>query len=146
MPAKSERQRRFFGAELRRARAGQKRKTKLPISELRKFASKKHRSPPGGIQAFTSLPHASSSTPTVPFGHTSLPSPVSVDKAPTPPADTKVSAGGPPSDIQKNDGSANRGNEPKNVRGGPLVGSKPAAVSEGQPTGVRMYENIPRRG
>ncbi len=38
MPAKSERQRKFFGAELGRARAGKATKTHLPEKKLREFA------------------------------------------------------------------------------------------------------------
>ena len=40
-PAKTERQRRFFGAELGRKEAGKKTKTGLSEEELRKMASKK---------------------------------------------------------------------------------------------------------
>ena len=41
MPAKTEKQRKFFGAELGRKRAGKKTRTKLSEHELRKFARKK---------------------------------------------------------------------------------------------------------
>ena len=40
MPAVSEKQRKFFGAELARLRSGKKTKTKLSEQELRKFARK----------------------------------------------------------------------------------------------------------
>ncbi len=40
-PAKTPRQRRFFGAELSRRRAGKKTKTGLPERKLREFAKKK---------------------------------------------------------------------------------------------------------
>lgn len=40
MPAKTKRQRRFFGAELARARAGKKTKTGLSKSKLKEFAKK----------------------------------------------------------------------------------------------------------
>lgn len=40
MPATSERQRRFFGAELARKRAGQKTRTGLSEGKLAEFASK----------------------------------------------------------------------------------------------------------
>ena len=40
MPAKTEKQRRFFGAELGRARAGKKTKTHLPEAKLEEFAHK----------------------------------------------------------------------------------------------------------
>jgi len=40
MPAKTEKQRRFFGAELARKREGRKTKTGLPEKKLREFASK----------------------------------------------------------------------------------------------------------
>ena len=40
-PAKTEKQRRFMGAELQRKRAGKKTKTKLPEHKLREFAKKK---------------------------------------------------------------------------------------------------------
>lgn len=40
MPAKSERQRKFMGAELGRARAGKKTKTGMKVSQLRDFARK----------------------------------------------------------------------------------------------------------
>jgi hypothetical protein len=40
MPAKTEKQRRFFGAELARARAGKSTRTKLPEHKLREFARK----------------------------------------------------------------------------------------------------------
>jgi hypothetical protein len=40
MPATTERQRKFFGAELGRARAGKKTQTKLPTEKLREFAMK----------------------------------------------------------------------------------------------------------
>ena len=39
MPAKSERQRRYFGAELARKRAGKKTKTGISEKTLRHFAS-----------------------------------------------------------------------------------------------------------
>lgn len=41
VPAKSKAQQRFFGAELGRARAGQKTETGLPAKELKKFAGTK---------------------------------------------------------------------------------------------------------
>lgn len=40
MPAKTERQRKFMGADLSRARKGQKTKTGMSVEELEKFASK----------------------------------------------------------------------------------------------------------
>ena len=40
MPAQSEKQRRFMGAELARKRAGKKTKTKLSEAQLRDFAKK----------------------------------------------------------------------------------------------------------
>ncbi len=40
MPAKTEKQRKFFGAELARKREGRKTKTGLPEKKLREFASK----------------------------------------------------------------------------------------------------------
>lgn len=40
MPAKSEKQRRFMGAELARKRAGKKTRTGMGEKELEKFASK----------------------------------------------------------------------------------------------------------
>jgi hypothetical protein len=40
MPAKSEKQRKFMGAELDRARAGKKTKTGMSEKELEKMASK----------------------------------------------------------------------------------------------------------
>lgn len=43
-PAKTERQRRFFGAELSRKEAGKKTRTGLSEEELKKMASKKKRS------------------------------------------------------------------------------------------------------
>ena len=43
MPAKTARQRRFFGAELGRKRAGKKTKTGLPEQKLREFAKKKRK-------------------------------------------------------------------------------------------------------
>ncbi len=41
MPAKTEKARKFFGAELARKRAGKRTRTKLSVAELRKMASKK---------------------------------------------------------------------------------------------------------
>lgn len=41
MPATSEKQRRFMGAELARARAGQKTRTGMSITQLRHFATKR---------------------------------------------------------------------------------------------------------
>ncbi len=41
MPAKTERQRRFMGAELARLRAGKKTRTGMTEKQLRKFAKKK---------------------------------------------------------------------------------------------------------
>ncbi len=41
MPAKTERQRRFMGAELSRRRAGKKTKTKMTEKQLREFAATK---------------------------------------------------------------------------------------------------------
>lgn len=41
MPAKSEKQRRFFGAELARKRAGKKTRTGLSKAKLREFAKKR---------------------------------------------------------------------------------------------------------
>jgi hypothetical protein len=46
VPAKTARQRRFFGAELARARAGKKTKTGMSASHLRKWARK----PKGGYK------------------------------------------------------------------------------------------------
>ncbi len=43
MPAKTEKQRRFFGAELGRKRRGKKTRTGLPEHKLREFAKKKKR-------------------------------------------------------------------------------------------------------
>ena len=40
-PARTERQRRFFGAELARKRAGKKTKTKMTEKQLREFAATK---------------------------------------------------------------------------------------------------------
>lgn len=40
MPAKSEKQRKFMGAELARAKAGKKTKTGMSQSQLRDFAKK----------------------------------------------------------------------------------------------------------
>lgn len=40
-PAKTERQRKFFGAELARKRAGKKTRTQLPEHKLEEFARKK---------------------------------------------------------------------------------------------------------
>lgn len=134
MPAKTERQRRFFGAELARARAGKETKTKLPVSELRKFASKS-KSPPAGIQAFTSNPGAASATPTVPTGFSNLPSPTQVEKAPVPPNPKAGAPSGRPSAVQENDSRRNLGNEPQTLPGGStgLGGSardtRPAGVS-----------------
>ena len=44
MPAKTERQRKFMGAELARKRAGKKTQTGMSESELEKMASKKKKS------------------------------------------------------------------------------------------------------
>jgi len=41
MPAKTEKQRRFFGAELARKRAGKKTKTGLSEKHIREYAKKK---------------------------------------------------------------------------------------------------------
>ena len=41
MPAETEKQRRFFGAELARKRAGKKTRTKMTEKQLREFAHKK---------------------------------------------------------------------------------------------------------
>ena len=41
MPAKTAKQRRFFGAELGRKRAGKKTRTGLPEHKLREFAKKR---------------------------------------------------------------------------------------------------------
>jgi hypothetical protein len=41
MPARTERQRRFLGAELARKRAGQATKTKLTEKQLEEFATKR---------------------------------------------------------------------------------------------------------
>lgn len=41
MPAKSERQRRFMGAELGRAKSGKKTKTGMSVKQLREYAKKK---------------------------------------------------------------------------------------------------------
>jgi hypothetical protein len=41
MPAKTEKQRRFMGAELSRARAGKKTRTGMSEKQLKKFAKKK---------------------------------------------------------------------------------------------------------
>ena len=41
MPAKSEKQRRFFGAELGRKQAGKKTRTGLPEHKLKEFTRKK---------------------------------------------------------------------------------------------------------
>ena len=41
MPAKTEKQRKFFGAELGRKRAGRKTRTELPEHKLREFARKR---------------------------------------------------------------------------------------------------------
>jgi hypothetical protein len=43
MPAKSEKQRRFFGVELARKRAGKKTKTGMTEEQLEDFARKKHK-------------------------------------------------------------------------------------------------------
>jgi len=43
MPAKSEKQRKFMGAELERKREGKKTRTDLSEKELEKFASKSDR-------------------------------------------------------------------------------------------------------
>ena len=43
MPAKSEKQRRYMGAELARKRAGKKTKTGLSEEKLRHFAKKKRK-------------------------------------------------------------------------------------------------------
>jgi hypothetical protein len=43
MPAKSEKQRRFMGAELARRRMGKKTKTGMNESQLREFAVKKRK-------------------------------------------------------------------------------------------------------
>ena len=43
MPAVSEKQRKFFGAELARKRRGRKTRTKMTEKQLRDFASKKHK-------------------------------------------------------------------------------------------------------
>jgi len=40
MPAKSEKQRKFMGAELARAKAGKKTKTGMSATKLREFATK----------------------------------------------------------------------------------------------------------
>ena len=44
MPAKSEKQRKFMGAELARKRAGKKTRTGMSEKELKKFASKPKKS------------------------------------------------------------------------------------------------------
>ena len=41
MPAESEKQRKFMGAELARKRAGKKTKTKMTVKQLRDYSSKK---------------------------------------------------------------------------------------------------------
>lgn len=46
MPARTRKQQRFMGAELRRARSGKKTKTGMSASHLRKFARK----PKGGYR------------------------------------------------------------------------------------------------
>ena len=43
MPAVSEKQRKFMGAELARKRAGKKTKTKIPEHKLREFAKKRRK-------------------------------------------------------------------------------------------------------
>lgn len=51
MPAVSQAQQRFFGAELARARAGKRTRTKLPPDKLREFAATKRR----GLPAYAGL-------------------------------------------------------------------------------------------
>ena len=46
MAAVSEKQQQFFGAELRRRRAGKKTRTKLSEAEIEKFAATKHKGLP----------------------------------------------------------------------------------------------------
>jgi hypothetical protein len=55
MPAKSERQRRFFGAELSRKRAGKKTKTGMTESQLEDYAS----TPKAKIPEVKQKPHGS---------------------------------------------------------------------------------------
>ncbi len=43
MPAKTAKQRRFFGAELSRKRAGKKTRTEMTEKQLKEFASKKRK-------------------------------------------------------------------------------------------------------
>lgn len=143
MPAKTERQRRFMGAELRRAREGKKTRTGMSIHKLREFASK---SPPSGVQGFSSNPSAAGATPSVPMGFSSLPSSSPVPTAPIPPADGRVSAGGPPSAVAQESGTANRGNGPKTVRGGPSGKAIAASPREQRPSGVRSYRYLSAKG
>lgn len=140
MPAKTERQRRFFGAELARKRAGKKTRTGLSEKELRKMASK---SPPSGVQAFTSNPSASGATPSVPTGYSNLPSSRALSTAPVPPERSRARATGLVSAVARLDSRRNLGNPPQNVRGGPFVKSVAARMSERQPAGVEMFENVP---
>jgi hypothetical protein len=85
MPAKTEKQRRFFGAELARKRAGKKTQTGLPEEELRKMA---HKSPPSGVDGYTV-------TTDLPKKANHGTSPVPSDKVPD-----EGSAGGQPSDVR----------------------------------------------
>ena len=46
MPARSKKQQRFFGAELRRRRAGKKTRTKMSTGRLREFAATRRKNLP----------------------------------------------------------------------------------------------------
>lgn len=72
MPAKTEKQRRFFGAELARRRAGEETQTDLSTEELREMASKSE-TPPSGVQGFTQVPDPTSDPVDPPDAFTQTP-------------------------------------------------------------------------
>ena len=88
MPARTEKQRKFMGAELARKRAGEQTRTNMSEEELRKMASK-HKSPPSDVQGFTT-------TTDLPQRADHGTSPVPADRSET---GASVS-GGPPADVK----------------------------------------------
>lgn len=64
MPSKSEKQRRFMAAELRRKRAGEETETDMTEEQLQEFASRvENESPPSGVEGFTQIPTPSDADP-----------------------------------------------------------------------------------
>lgn len=144
MPSKSEKQRRFMAAELRRKRQGEETETDMTEEQLEDFASNvKNESPPPGTQGFTQIPTPSDAGPVeLPDGFSQTPDRSDPETAdPSSPRKRGSTTKGRPNSVQDfGSGAEQRGTTPQTKRVESDALASASGGANANPDGVTSHD------